>query len=174
MLDDLEEVKERKLKKFFIISIGAFILIIFLIYILVNSIGSDILAGLISSSEIREDELDFSFNGKLIFMNNSLERLKDIYFSDEGVEFKACLVGYKENDIYFMEDLYIPKIYSQRFNQVIAEPCPSDSLVSLHSHPFRHCLPSQQDFRSFKQFKERNEDALMIVMCEKNRFSVHE
>ena len=75
MLDELEEIKERKLKKVFIISIGAFILIIFLIYIFINAIGSDILAGLISSSETRENELDFSFDGKLIFMNNSLEKL---------------------------------------------------------------------------------------------------
>src|SRR3989344_6097500 len=152
-IDELEEIKERKLKKVFIISIGAFILIIFLIYIFINAIGSDILAGLISSSETRENELDFSFNGKLIFMDNSLEKLKEIYFID---------------------DLYIPKIYSQKFNQVVAEPCSSDSLVSLHSHPFRHCLPSQQDFISFREFKERNEDGLMIVMCEKNRFGVYE
>jgi len=174
MLDELEEIKERKLKKVFIISIGAFILIIFLIYIFINAIGSDILAGLISSSETRENELDFSFNGKLIFMDNSLEKLKEIYFSDEKVEFKACLKGNKENDVYLIDDLYIPKIYSQKFNQVVAEPCSSDSLVSLHSHPFRHCLPSQQDFISFREFKERNEDGLMIVMCEKNRFGVYE
>ena len=107
-------------------------------------------------------------------MDNSLEKLKEIYFSDEKVEFKACLKGNKENDVYLIDDLYIPKIYSQKFNQVVAEPCSSDSLVSLHSHPFRHCLPSQQDFRSFKQFKERNKDGLMVVMCEKNRFSVYE
>ena len=102
-----------------------------------------------------------------------MEELKEIYLSNQAVEFKACLKGNKVDEIYIIDELYIPETFSQQFNRVVAEPCSSDSLVSLHSHPYKRCVPSQQDIRNFNLFKERSPEALMIVMCEPNKFSIH-
>ena len=48
-----------------------------------------------------------------------------------------------------------------------------DDLVDLHTHPFKHCLPSDVDLESFKQFKKMNKDAIMAIMCEKDRFNFY-
>lgn len=169
-----EEIEEGKWKKIVIYSTGVIVLVIFLVYVFIHTVGGDILGGLISSSKVEGEEVDFSFDGKLVFENESLERLKGIYFKNQKVEIKVCLKGKKEDKKYFIKDVYVPRIYSQGFNQVVAEGCSEDSLVSLHSHPYKHCLASEQDFRSFKKFKEKNEDALMVVMCEDKRFGVYQ
>ena len=169
-----EEFEESKWKKPLVITIAVFLLIIFLVYILANTIGLNVLAGLLESSKVNDNEIDFSFDGKLVFLGDNLDKLKEIYFTDQKVEIKVCLKGFIDDNIYYIDSLYIPEIYSQRFNQVVSEPCSDDSLVSLHSHPFKHCLPSEQDFISFENFKEKNENALMIVMCEEDRFNVYE
>ncbi|MAG45754.1 MAG: hypothetical protein CMH63_03215 [Nanoarchaeota archaeon] len=171
---EFEEEEETKLKKVYIFLVSFFILTIFLVYIFSTSVGAGILASLISSSTVENNELDFSFDGRLIFEEDSLEELKKVYFDNLKVEFKACLNGRKLNNVYFIDEVHIPVTYSQKFNQVIAEPCSEDSLVSLHSHPYKRCIPSEQDFRSFASFKERQKEGLMIVMCEPGRFGVYE
>lgn len=168
-----EEPEESKLKKVFVIAISIILLLLFLFYLFITPLGDKIIS-LISSEKAQENQIDFSFNNKLIFLNNSLEQLKKIYLSNQRVEFKACLKGNKLDNTYFVNSLYIPKTFSQKFNQVVSEPCSSDSLVSLHSHPYKSCSPSQQDFNSFNEFKKQNKEALMIIMCEPNRFSIHE
>ena len=173
VLDDLKdftpEEKESKLAKVMVFLIAIFMLIIFLVYVFTNFVD---LHSIIVSEEVKSNQLDFSFDNKLIFLDNSLDKLKEVYFSNQKTEFKACLTGNKVNNIYYIDDLYIPKTYSQSFNQVVAEHC--DSLVSLHSHPYKRCIPSQQDFRNFQQAKQINPEALMIIMCTPDRFSVYE
>jgi hypothetical protein len=175
MNEDFEfEEKESKLKRIYIFLVSIFILVIFLVYIFSTSVGTDILAGWVSSSVVKENEVDFSFDGKLVFVGNSLKDLRGIYLENQKVEFKACLKGNKKGRVYSITEIYIPVTYFQKFNQVIAEPCSEDSLVSLHSHPFRRCIPSEQDFRSFNEFKKRQQEGLMIVMCEDSRFGIYE
>tara|TARA_Y100000034_G_C6847771_1_gene384213 strand:+ start:234 stop:803 length:570 start_codon:yes stop_codon:yes gene_type:complete len=170
--EDFEEFEESKLKKIFVPVGSIFLLLLFLGYFFAIPI-QDQITSLFSTEEVENNQVDFSFNNTLIFSNNSLDELEEIYLSNQAVEFKACLKGLKVEETYIINDLYIPKTFSQKFNQVVAEPCSSESLVSLHSHPFRRCTPSQTDINNFKGFKEKSPDALMIIMCETNRFSIH-
>tara|TARA_Y100000034_G_C6879957_1_gene403027 strand:- start:166 stop:690 length:525 start_codon:yes stop_codon:yes gene_type:complete len=172
-MEENEEIEESKFKKIFIIFIASFLVILMVSFVFVNS-GGLRLIGWLDSSKEENNELDFSFDSKLVFVNNSLETLRGIYYENVGVEFKACLNGVKRNNLYEIDEVIVPITYEQRFNRVVAEPCTSENLVSLHSHPFRSCLPSQQDFLNFERFKGRNKDALMIIMCEDNRFSVYD
>ena|SRR3989338_3687585 len=168
------EIKESKFKKFFVIALALFLLVLFAAYTLINAAGTDVLSGLALSYKAEKNEIDFSFGNKLIFEGNTLDELKEIYYANPNVEFKSCLKGEKINLSYHITEILIPITYEQTYRSVTSEPCPPDSIVDLHSHPFRRCLPSDQDFSNFKLFKEKNPDALMAVMCEDNRFGIYE
>src|SRR3989344_3446649 len=163
--EDLEEKPESRFKKVFIILLALFLIIIFLIYVIAPA-GNNFLAGLIESSKVKENQIDFSLNGKIIFENNSLKELQELWIINPEKEFKVCLQGEIRENHYYINNLYIPTIFSQSSNQVRAEPCSEESLIDLHSHPFRHCIPSEQDIETFKQFRERQPAALMVIMCE--------
>ena len=168
MEDYLEEEIEEKpplFKKIFVIIIAIFLLVLMLSYFTLFGIR-DILEGLVGSHKIQDDKIYFS-NKTIHFDNNSYDKLLEIYNKNLDKEFKACLTGVYDKD-YFIYDLYIPKTYEQQPSEVISEPC--DSIISLHSHPKMFCIPSQQDFKTFKQEKSD----LMLIMCEKDRFTIYE
>lgn len=171
-MEEEEEFEESKLRKVFVFLIAIFLLILFLGYFFALPLEAQIISLFLSDKAV-DNQVDFSFENRLIFFNNSLEELQEIYLSNQAVEFKACLKGEKVGETYNINELYVPETFSQKFNQVVAEPCSSDSLVSLHSHPYRRCVPSQQDMNNFNRFKERSPDALMIVMCGPDRFSIN-
>ena len=78
-----------------------------------------------------------------------------------------------DNGDYIINEIYIPKTYTQTSNEVVSEFCSKDTIVDMHSHPLKHCLPSEQDFNSFKSFKEISNNAIMSVMCERGRFNFY-
>jgi proteasome lid subunit RPN8/RPN11 len=161
-----EEIEEKPslFKKISVIIIAIFLLILMLSYFTLFGVR-DILEGIVGSHTINDDKIYFS--DKIIyFENNTYNRLLGIYDKNLENEFKACLVG-KYDKNYFIYDLYVPKTYEQQPSEVISEPC--DSIISLHSHPRMFCIPSQQDFKAFKQEKSD----LMLVMCEKDRFTIY-
>ena len=162
-----EEIEEKPslFKKIFIILIAVFLLILMLSYFTLFGIR-DILEGIAGSHKIQNDEIYFS-DKTIYFGNSTYSRLLEIYDKNLGREFKACLIGIYDKD-YFIYDLYIPKTYEQQPSEIISEPC--DAIISLHSHPKMFCIPSQQDFKSFKQEKSD----LMLIMCEKDRFTIYE
>lgn len=168
-----EEQPEPTFKKVRVILLAFFLLTIFLVYIITLA-GNNFLASLIESSIVKENKIDFSLNGKVVFLNGSLEKLQDLWVINPEIEFKVCLQGQEQGGTYYIDAVYTPKTYSQSVSQVRAEPCSEDSLIDLHSHPLRHCLPSEQDFKTFKQFKERRPLALMAIMCEPTRFTIYE
>ena len=169
-----EEIKESRFRKFFIIGIAIFLIILLGAYAFVNAAGVDVLSGLALSFKAKENQVDFSFGNKLVFETNTLNELKEIYYDHPDVEFKDCLKGYKADSVYHITEISIPITYEQTFKSVTSEPCSSDSIVDLHSHPLNRCLPSDQDFKSFEEFKKRNQDALMAVMCQDDRFGIYE
>jgi len=174
VLEDLKDfepdLKESKLTKTLIFIIAIFMLIIFLVYMFNDALN---LHSIIKSNTVNGNEIDFTVNKKLIFQNSTLEVLKTTYLENQKTEFKVCLIADKITDNYYINDVYFPKIYSQSFNQVVSEPCPSFAIIDLHSHPFQRCIASQQDFITFNNFKENNPEALMVIMCTENRFSVY-
>lgn len=165
-----EEEKPSILKRVFIVIITIFLLILILSYFSLWGVR-DIISGLAESNKIKDNEIHFS-DKTVLFENNTYEKLLQIYNNNKGKEIKVCLIGIFEdkNKHYYINNLYIPKIYEQDFNRVVSEPC-YDSIVSLHSHPRMFCIPSKQDFKSFTLYDKENN--LMMVMCKENRFTVY-
>ena len=160
-------------KKIFVALMGLFLIIIILSYFLLSPGARVAIVGLIDSSVLEDDmSLSLNFGGHLYFINGSYETLLDIYNENELLEIKACLFGEKLNDDYFISEVVQPVIYSQSYTHVSAERCSNSSLVSLHSHPYKSCYPSHQDFVSFSYVKMENNDSQMAIMCDKTRFNV--
>ncbi len=169
----IEEEKPSKFRKIFIILIGIFLLILLLTYLLSNSLINNIFIGLIQSHKINDNIVKINSTNKLIFQDDIYNELLKIYDSNPEREIKVCLKGNIDNGDYFINELYVPKIYSQTTNEVVSEYCSNDTIVDMHSHPLKHCIPSEQDFNSFKLFKERNNNTIMGVMCERGRFNFY-
>ena len=162
-----EEIEEKPslFRKIFVIIIAVFLLILMLSYFTLYGVR-DILEGLVGSHKIQDDKIYFS-DKTISFENNTYNRLLEIYDRNPDREFKVCLTGEYDTN-YFVYDMYVPKTYEQQPSKVISETC--DSMISLHSHPKMFCIPSQQDFKTFKEEKSD----LMLVMCEKDRFTIYE
>src|SRR3989338_3423814 len=79
----------------------------------------------------------------------------------------------QQKTLYRITSLYTPKMYQQTFNHVVFEPCNKDTLIMLHSHPYKSCLASATDINTLQKTKQQNPNILMIVMCEPQRFSVY-
>ena len=169
----IEEEKPSLVKKTFIIILSLFLIFLFITYLLTNSVVRNITFGLIESEKIINYEVKINKTNELIFTKESYDKLMNIFDTNQEVEFKVCLIGEIINGDYYIDDLKIPKTYSQKYNEVIAEPCDNNSLVDMHSHPLKHCLPSEQDLNNFNRFKERNENAIMAIMCQRDRFNFY-
>jgi len=81
--------------------------------------------------------------------------------------------GIKENDVYYITSLEQPTMYEQAFNHVSFAPCSEESLILLHTHPYKKCIASETDINTLREMQQRNADVLMVVMCEPDRFSVY-
>tara|TARA_B100000315_G_scaffold149474_1_gene138211 strand:- start:269 stop:796 length:528 start_codon:yes stop_codon:yes gene_type:complete len=174
MEQEIEELPQKsKIKKFFILIIGLILVFLVSTYYLFAFGADDVLAGFIQSSKI-DNKLTLEFKDKkIIFTKDSYEELLKIYDENLEVEFKACLKGNVKNNIYDINKIIIPKTYSQTYKSVRAEPCDTNTLIDLHSHPFRRCLASIHDITNFRRLKSVNENILLSVMCERDRFFVY-
>lgn len=181
-MDVLEDLKDLDLnleekkpfpRRFFTIILAIFLIIIILVYFLTTPMIRDMIAGLIESSTLEGYSININSTNKLVFDSGSYGRLMEIYGNNPDQEFKVCLKGSHINGNYFIEEIYEPKMTLQSYAKVMAKPCPPETLVSMHSHPYKHCLPSQQDIKNFNMFKINNPDALMAIMCEKDRFNFY-
>lgn len=160
--------KEKPLwKKVLTVLLGLFLLFLLLGYFL---LPLDTLASLVESEIIKEGlvEQDVSVS----FENGSYEALLEKYKSHLSEEFKVCLFG-EYDGIYHVTSVYDVVMYEQAFDYVVSEPCPKDTLIALHSHPYRQCLASAQDLKSLEKAQEVNPYALIGIMCEPERFSFY-
>ena len=175
-INEIEIIKEEKpnlFKKIFIIILGIFLIILAITYLSSNSLVNNILIGLIQSNKVENSIVNINSTNKLIFLNDSYEKLLKIYDNNSEREFKTCFKGKIDKGDYIIKEIYIPKTYSQTSNEVVSEFCSNDTIVDMHSHPLKHCIPSEQDFKSFKLFKEKSNNAIMAVMCERERFNFY-
>ena len=170
-MKEFEQEGESKFKKIFIFVAGIISLILILSYVFVGPLG-DIIRGQLESTPLEGNQIDLE-DFSIIFENDVHKELQEIYFDEQKVEFSVCLQGEKLKDIYQITSLYQPKMFEQTFNHVSFESCSEDSLIILHSHPYKSCLASQTDLNTLKSTQKRNADILMVVMCEPARFSVY-
>ena len=173
MDEHLEIEPETKTKKIFIFIISIFLLLITLSYFLVGPRVYHVIAGQIESTPIKENLLQIN-NLAIKFTDVSFNQLQQIYNQNKKTEFSLCLIGTKTNLTYHINSLYEPKSYRKTFNHVSFEPCSSETLIMLHSHPYKSCIASKTDLNTLKKTKAINPNILMLVMCEPGRFSIYE
>ena len=171
--DEIEEERPNKFKKTFIILIAVFLIFLLVTYLTSNSLISNIFIGLIQSDKINNNIVGINSTNNLIFQDNAYNNLLEIYDSNLELEFKVCLNGKIIDGDYYINDIYVPETYLQTPSKVVSDFCPDYTIVDMHSHPLKHCIPSEQDFQSFKLFKEKNNNAIMAVMCERGRFNFY-
>jgi hypothetical protein len=164
--------KESVWRRVFVIIIAITLLLLTTSYILLGYPIFPILES-ISESKLAENKTIWLENISIIFTEDTYEKLQDYYNENLSVEMVVCLKGtIKEN--YVINEIYQPEIIERSFNHVSFMPCSGDTIILLHSHPFRRCIASQQDLITLATIKERNHNSLMVIMCESNRFSVYE
>jgi|SRR3989344_2225620 len=170
-----EESKLHKaIKRIFIIIMALFLIMLILTYLVPGNNILSILEGRFVSVPIEEDfTANLDNGGKVVFSSSVYEELKQIYLKEQKNEFKVCLVGNKILDRYYITELRTPKTISQDVFSVYAEQCSKETLIPLHSHPFKHCIFSSQDIKSYELFKEINKDAIIGLMCEPARFNFY-
>ncbi|MEK6933175.1 MAG: hypothetical protein AABW56_05290 [Nanoarchaeota archaeon] len=168
-----EEEKPSIFRKVFIMILGTFLILLLVTYFSFNPLIENIFIGLVKSDKIDNNIVNINSTNKLVFQNNTYNDLLNIFDDNIEREFKVCLVGNIEDGDYYINGIYTPKTFSQTSSEVVSEFCDKDTIVDMHSHPLKHCLPSEQDFESFKLFKNINNNAIMGVMCEKGRFNFY-
>ena len=165
-----EEVENKPIKKIIIILIALLLIILILSFLLTNPEIRINIKGLIESSEINNEVVE-SGNITVIIPGNIYDELLQIKQENADLEFKVCLFADYDSGNYSVTSIYRPIIYTQEYDKVVSAPCPEDTLIDLHSHPYLHCSFSEQDVKSFEQSKNKN--SLMMVMCEDNRFNIY-
>ena len=164
----LENTKTKKIliliiTIFLLFLIGSYFLLSYPIYPLIGSLSE---SKIIKNNTIKLD--DFS----IIFTNNTYEKLKENYLQNQKVEISVCLKGIK-NKNYIITSIYQPEIIDKSFNHITFKQCSKDSLIVLHSHPFKRCIASYQDIKTLKNIKKINQDTIMLIMCETDRFTIY-
>lgn len=170
-----EESKTKKLvKKTIVISLGLLIIALIITYLIISPRILNIIEGLLVSSTLEENyTVTLNNNSKVIFKPEVYNELKGIYWTNQKAEFKVCLLGEKISNNYYINSLYIPGVYSQDIFSVTSQPCDNKTLISLHSHPEKQCIFSEQDIKNYENFKQINRDAIIGLMCEEARFSFY-
>ncbi len=152
-----------------IIAVGMIVLII--TYTIGGSPLTEILRGQIESMPLQGSVIELD-EFSIIFEEGTEKRVREYYLEEQKQEFSLCLLGWKDRN-YHITSLYQPTMYGQSFSHVSFEPCSPETLIVLHSHPYKSCLASKTDMDTLEKTKERNQDVLMVVMCEPERFSVY-
>ena len=127
----------------------------------------------IYESNLAENKTILLEDFSIVFLEDTYEELQDYYNEDLSVEMAICLKGDIGSD-YHVNEIYQPDIIEQTFNHVKFKPCSEETIILLHSHPFRRCIASEQDLITLDSIKDRNPSSLMVIMCEPDRFSVYE
>lgn len=159
----------------FVIPIGSILLLLLLAGYFVFGPIDHTIRGQIASSALKDNEINFG-EYLLLFYNGTGAELESIYQEYQEVqlvETSVCLKGFIYNQTYAVQEIFRPRIIMATFNSVTFEPCPQDTIVMLHTHPYKSCLASDQDKETFAKNKENNPDLLMLVMCEERRYTLY-
>jgi proteasome lid subunit RPN8/RPN11 len=167
-----EEHLESRWKKPLVWSMGGFMILLMLSFVFVTYPIGPILEGKIESNLIKNNQIDVG-EFTIFFEGNSYDKLLQVYNPDLEYEISLCLLGTKKGDDYIVSSLYEPKIYEQTFDHVSFEACNQETIVMLHSHPYKRCVASNTDINTLASTQKVNPDVVMVVMCEPDRFSVY-
>ncbi len=169
-----EDAGKQKRNKLIITALSLVMLTIVTIYLVFGGNSLSIIEGRLASSKLAPDfSIDAGNGKKVIFGNGTYDVLKKFYLAEQKNEFKVCLTGHKNGKNYLVIGLYKPKTISQTVAEVTAELCDSKTIISLHSHPYAHCIFSDVDINSYETVRKINPDAIIGLMCEIDRFGFY-
>ncbi len=169
----------KAIKRILLITTGLFLVYLMLSYVGVGEYMLNIFEGQLTSSLLEANNTFILENKTTIqFSEEVYEQLFHLYITSQEHEFAACLYGnYSKNEngekTYLLTSLMQPKTYRETFNQVISSGCDADAFIFLHSHPYKHCLFSEQDLQTHKSFAAKNPVGLSAIMCEEERFTFY-
>ena len=170
-----EEVEEKpsRFKKIFLIIVSILILLLFLTYFLTNSNILYRIIGLSESSTIKDNVISINETNFAVFQGSTYRELIEYYNQNKEKEFKVCLSGIIDEGNYMINEVYKTEIISQTYTEVVSNPCPKDTIIDLHSHPYRSCLASDQDLKNLENNNIGQPWLIMAIMCEKQRFNFY-
>ncbi len=160
------------IKKIILLIMGLFIILLMVTFIFGTFPLGDIIQGKTQSSLLQGDMLILP-EFLIVLKNNTAQALEELYLEEQQEEFSVCLQGTFENKIYSITSFYQPVTYQRAFNHVTFESCNVDTLIMLHSHPYKRCVASQTDLDTLKKSQEQNPQMLLVVMCEQRRLAVY-
>jgi len=173
-LSEEEKLKRQKRKKIVIAIISLFLATIVIVYLIPGNYVLSIIGGQLASSKLDQNfVVELDNGGKVIFEAGVYAELKQLYLEEQETEFKVCLDGWKEGKDYYISGLNIPETYAQSFAHVSAELCSNNTIIPLHTHPYKHCILSEQDIQNYEAVKAVNPDAIIGLMCEIARFNFY-
>lgn len=161
----LEEDKPSKLKKAAFIFLALFLFFLIISYS-VAFLGMDSIPGLVKSRQMDSSGIELK-GMMLVFSSGVYDEIASYAAENEGVETKFCLMGEKRGKNVLISSVFKPLIIAQDFKSVTSKSCPSGTMVSVHTHPLLHCIPSLQDYKALHYSEDAEYSA---VMCEKGRF----
>ena len=164
--------RDSKLKKITIIILSIFLLSLTMSYFLLGQPIYSIIASNYESNEIEGNTI-FTKEFSISFLDKTYELFKNYYLENADVEISACLIGDKENN-YFINEIYSPEVITQSVNSITFKSCPKETIIWLHSHPYKRCIASKQDIWLLNKQKNKNSDMLMIIMCSTTQFNIYE
>ncbi len=178
LLRPVDELKEpsraaRTIKRILTLCIALFLLMLLLVYFVPGSDLLSILEGKTASDVVKDYRVQLSDGRAVIFHEEVFDQLQQLYLDNQEQEFSACLFGLKQDQIYTVTGLLLPRTYEQNVFHVRADLCPKETLIALHSHPYKHCIFSEADINYYKSFANINKDGLIGVMCEPERFGFY-
>lgn len=176
--DQEEHSYYRIAKRGLIFCVGLFLLYLITTYFGIGAYVLQIFEGQIVSEQIDANYTLFLGNATTVIFDQELyAELLDYYLAHQRYEFAACFMGNltssDEGKVYLLSAMEIPHTYSQSVHRVVSSGCPPKTLVSLHTHPYKHCLFSDQDISSFFVFHARSPFGLFALMCEEDRFTFY-
>ncbi len=169
----MERVEERDRRPGFgqkVFAIIAAILLIF--YFIVDQRAQDVIVGWTESEQY--DKRTFSSENRTVsFTEDAWNVLQRHWEETREREFRLCLRGDIQESRYTVRSVYEPEITHSSVFHISSAPCPSRTVVDLHSHPPGRCVASQQDVAHIEQVRERDPRVLLAVMCGPERISLY-
>ena len=173
--DELDYEEEESPYRKYWVGAGAIVLLLLLVSYLLLAPVQHVVEGQLSSQSIRGQILRLA-DKEIIFLGNTTDVLPLIYQEnqfDKLQETALCLMGDHKDSVYVVKDIFYPEIIDQSFDSVRFTSCPQDTIIMLHTHPFKSCKVSQTDIETYNKVSSYNPDVLMVVMCEENRYTVY-
>lgn len=165
--DEYHEEEPSRIGRIILSIVGGLMILLLLSYFLF----SDVLSNTIGSETLNNSTLEIS--GYIIrFHGDALDKLQQEYVDNQEREIKACLYGAANGRNYSVNNVTFPEIIDASVAHVRTAGCAADPIVTLHSHPVKRCLASQQDIDNYRTRKAANPKLLLMIMCDIDRFAL--